>query len=129
MGSFLFRELRQRPTVLYLILPGRRLKTCSRWFRLIVGSALNELMDEQKTRGLPCLFVLDEFAQLGPMKAIEDLITMQDKRVTLSNFPGCPNSYFVFGEPRSRCNSATRARSFLDLKHAIRPSRVISSSP
>ena len=72
VGSFLFRELRQRPTVLYLILPGRRLKTCSRWFRLIVGAALNELMDEQKTRGLPCLFVLDEFAQLGPMKAIED---------------------------------------------------------
>jgi type IV secretion system protein VirD4 len=70
--SFLFRELRQRPTVLFLILPGRRLKTCSRWFRLIVGAALNELMDEQKTRGLPCLFLLDEFAQLGPMKAIED---------------------------------------------------------
>jgi type IV secretion system protein VirD4 len=71
-GSFLFRELRQRPTVIYLILPGRRLKTCSRWFRLIVGAALNELMDEQKTRGLPCLLLLDEFAQLGPMKAIED---------------------------------------------------------
>jgi type IV secretion system protein VirD4 len=71
-GSFLFRELRERPTVIYLILPGRRLKTCSRWFRLIVGAALNELMDEQKTRGLPCLLLLDEFAQLGPMKAIED---------------------------------------------------------
>lgn len=71
-GSFLFRELREHPTVLYLILPGRRLKTCSRWFRLIVGAALNELMDEQKTRGLACLLLLDEFAQLGPMKAIED---------------------------------------------------------
>ena len=71
-GSFLFRELRERPTVLFLILPGRRLKTCSRWFRLIVGAALNELMDEQKTRGLPCLLLLDEFAQLGPMRAIED---------------------------------------------------------
>jgi type IV secretion system protein VirD4 len=71
-GSFLFRELRERPTVLYLILPGRRLKTCSRWFRLIVGAALNELMDEQKTRGLSVLLMLDEFAQLGPMKAIED---------------------------------------------------------
>lgn len=71
-GSFLFRQLRERPTVLYLILPGRRLKTCSRWFRLIVGAALNELMDEQKTRGLACLLLLDEFAQLGPMKAIED---------------------------------------------------------
>lgn len=71
-GSFRFSELRERPTVLYLILPGRRLKTCSRWFRLIVGAALNELMDEQKQRGLPVLFMLDEFAQLGPLKAIED---------------------------------------------------------
>ena len=71
-GSFLFHQLRERPTILYLILPGRRLKTCSRWFRLIVGAALNELMDEQKTRGLSCLLLLDEFAQLGPMKAIED---------------------------------------------------------
>ena len=58
--------------MLYLILPGRRLKTCSRWFRLIIGAALNELMDEQKQRGLPVLFLLDEFAQLGPLKAIED---------------------------------------------------------
>ena len=70
--SFLFRQLRERPTVIYLILPGRYLKTCSRWFRLIVASALNELMEEQKQRGLPVLFLLDEFAQLGPLKAIED---------------------------------------------------------
>jgi len=71
-GSFRFGDLRERPTVLYLILPGRRLKTCARWFRLIIGAALNELMDEQKQRGLPVLFLLDEFAQLGPLKAIED---------------------------------------------------------
>src|SRR6202041_2204901 len=71
-SSFLFRELRERPTVIYLILPGRYLKTCSRWFRLIVASALNELMEEQKQRGLSVLFMLDEFAQLGPLKAIED---------------------------------------------------------
>jgi type IV secretion system protein VirD4 len=70
--SFHFSELRDRPTVIYLILPGRRLKTCSRWFRLIVGAALNELMDERKQRGLPVLFMLDEFAQLGPLKAVED---------------------------------------------------------
>src|ERR1035437_4310424 len=71
-GSFRFGQLRERPTVIYLILPGRYLKTCSRWFRLIVASALNELMEEQKQRGLPVLFMLDEFAQLGPYKAIED---------------------------------------------------------
>src|ERR1017187_791820 len=71
-SSFLFNALRERPTNIYLILPGRRLKTCSRWFRLIVGSALNELMEEQRERGLPVLFLLDEFAQLGPLKAIED---------------------------------------------------------
>src|ERR1035438_10076488 len=71
-GSFRFSQLRERPTVIYLILPGRYLKTCNRWFRLIVASALNELMEEQKQRGLSVLFMLDEFAQLGPLKAIED---------------------------------------------------------
>ena len=71
-SSFLFRQLRERPTIIYLILPGRYLKTCNRWFRLIVGSALNELMEEQRERGLSVLFLLDEFAQLGPLKAIED---------------------------------------------------------
>lgn len=71
-SSFLFRQLRERPTVLYLILPGRRLKTCSRWFRLIVGAALNELMEEQRERGCPVLFLLDEFAQLRRLAAIED---------------------------------------------------------
>jgi type IV secretion system protein VirD4 len=29
-------------------------------------------LDEQKQRGLPVLFLLDEFAQLGPLKAVED---------------------------------------------------------
>jgi type IV secretion system protein VirD4 len=71
-SSFLFRQLRQSPTILYLILPGRRLKTCARWFRLIVGAALNELMEEQRERGCSVLFLLDEFAQLRRLAAIED---------------------------------------------------------
>jgi type IV secretory pathway TraG/TraD family ATPase VirD4 len=55
---------------------------------LIVGAALNELMDEQKTRGLPCLLLLEEFAQLGPMKAIEDAFGIaRDYALTL--WPAC----------------------------------------
>jgi len=71
-SSFLFRQLREQPTVVYFILPGKYLKTCARWFRLVVAAALNELMDERKDKGLPVLLLLDEFAQLGPLKAIED---------------------------------------------------------
>src|ERR1017187_9736792 len=77
-GSFRFSELRDRPTNLYLVLPGRYLKTCNRWFRLIIASALNELMEEQTERGLQVMLMMDEFAQLTGggqgvgLRAIED---------------------------------------------------------
>jgi type IV secretion system protein VirD4 len=44
--------------------------TAGKWFRLIVASALSELMREE--RGLPVLALLDEFAQLGHLKAMRD---------------------------------------------------------
>jgi hypothetical protein len=44
--------------------------TAAKWFRLIVASALSELMREE--RGLPVLALLDEFAQLGHLKAMRD---------------------------------------------------------
>jgi type IV secretion system protein VirD4 len=73
-STFSFRDLKKRPTTIFLGLPARYLSTCSKWFRLIVASALNELMYEE--RGVPVLMVLDEFAQLGRLKIIENAMAL-----------------------------------------------------
>ena len=41
------------------------------WFRLLIASALNDLLIEEE-KGTPVLCVLDEFAQFGALKLIED---------------------------------------------------------
>jgi type IV secretion system protein VirD4 len=69
-SSFSFRDLKKRRTTVFLGLPARYLSTCGKWFRLIVASAMNQLLHEE--RGVPVLMVLDEFAQLGRLKVIEN---------------------------------------------------------
>jgi type IV secretion system protein VirD4 len=73
--GFSFAELRESPdATAYLVLPGEYLHTCGKWFRLVVGSALRELM--QNAKGKQVLFMLDEFAQLGRMDAMETAIAL-----------------------------------------------------
>jgi hypothetical protein len=57
-----FRALKQRPVTVYVILPAERLREHSIWLRLVITSALRSLYSP---RGVPVLFMLDEFAQLG----------------------------------------------------------------
>lgn len=70
-SDFRFRDLRRQPTTVYIILPTRHLSNSGKWFRLLIASALNDLLVEEE-KGTPCLCVLDEFAQLGNLKLIED---------------------------------------------------------
>jgi len=69
-SDFQFRDLKKEPITVYVVLPTRMFATAGKWFRLIVASALSELMREE--RGLPVLALLDEFAQLGHLKAMRD---------------------------------------------------------
>jgi type IV secretion system protein VirD4 len=64
-----FRRLKEKPTTVYLILPAERMRTHSTWLRLVIISALRSLYTHD---GLRTLFILDEFAQLGYLPAIED---------------------------------------------------------
>lgn len=73
-STFSFRDLKKRPISVFLTQPARYLSTCSRWFRLIVAAALDELLQEE--RGIPVLLVLDEFAQLGRLKIIENAMAL-----------------------------------------------------
>lgn len=74
-SDFSFADLRQKATTVYLILPLDDLDVCGKWFRLIFASALSELLRDEG-RGLPVLAILDEFAQLGALKAIENAMAM-----------------------------------------------------
>jgi type IV secretion system protein VirD4 len=70
-----WRDLRKRPTTVYLILPVRYLNTSKHWFRLVLASALNDLLVEDR-RGMPVLMMMDEFAQLGRLPAIENSMAL-----------------------------------------------------
>jgi len=68
-----FADLKKKPTTVYVILPAERMRTHSVWLRLVIVSALRSLYH---AGGLPVLFMLDEFAQLGHLGPIEDAFAL-----------------------------------------------------
>lgn len=64
-----FADLKCRPVTVYVVLPAERMRTHSVWLRLVIVTALRSLY---RPGGLPTLFMLDEFAQLGHLGPIED---------------------------------------------------------
>jgi len=68
-----FADLRTTPTTVYLILPVEYFATCGKWFRLLIAGAVADLL--KNNRGsVPVLFQLDEFAQVGSLRVIADLM-------------------------------------------------------
>lgn len=67
-----FAELKRRKMTVFLIIPPELLHTHGKFLRLIVLSALGELIRETAKPEKPVLFMLDEFAQLGHMSIIEN---------------------------------------------------------
>src|SRR5271165_823114 len=57
-----FRQLKERPTTVYVILPAERMRTHSVWLRLVVVSALRALY---RPGGLRTLLLIDEMPVLG----------------------------------------------------------------
>jgi len=75
-GHFDFASLKEKPVTVYLILPPRYLATHSTWLRVLITSCLMPLLRSVDGAKVPVLFMLDEFAQLGTMKAIEDNVAL-----------------------------------------------------
>lgn len=73
-SDFRFRDLKRKPATVYLVLPLDYLDVCGKWFRLVIAAALSELLHEEK--GVRVLAVMDEFAQLGALKAIQNAMGM-----------------------------------------------------
>lgn len=59
------------PTTIYLVLPPERLVTHGRWLRLMVAQTLQTLARSSGQGSHPVLLLLDEFAALGRLEAVE----------------------------------------------------------
>lgn len=75
-SSFRFADLRKRPTTVYIVLPARYLVACGKWFRIMIAGFLDEMLQEGSQGHVPVLAILDEFAQLGRLGAIENAMSL-----------------------------------------------------
>ena len=64
-------DLKSGRMTIYLVLPAERLPTYGRWLRLMVSLCLAALTRDRAPPPHPVLFLLDEFAALGRLQAIE----------------------------------------------------------
>lgn len=90
-SDFAFSDLRHQITSVFLVLPPNRLDAYSRWLRLLVSQALQDIARDAEVSATPAgpqnpqiaaqrpverlnrptLFLLDEFAALGRLEAVE----------------------------------------------------------
>lgn len=77
-SDFQFSALRHDLTSIFLVLPPNRLDAYSRWLRLLVAQALQDIARDAEAPQAgsarlkqPALFLLDEFAALGRLEAVE----------------------------------------------------------
>ena len=77
-SDFQFSSLRHDLTSIFLVLPPNRLDAYSRWLRLLVAQALQDIARDAEAAQAgsarlkqPALFLLDEFAALGRLEAVE----------------------------------------------------------
>lgn len=67
-----FAELKQKTgTTIFLCIPPDRLDTYGRWLRLMVNEALVDMAVTSEKPKYPVLFLLDEFAALGPLQSVK----------------------------------------------------------
>jgi len=77
-SDFQFSALQHDLTSIFLVLPPNRLDAYSRWLRLLVAQALQDIARDAEAAQAgaarlkqPALFLLDEFAALGRLEAVE----------------------------------------------------------
>jgi type IV secretion system protein VirD4 len=70
-SDFDLGQLKRGAMTLYLVLPAERLATHERWLRLMISLCIAALTRDRTPPRHPVLMVLDEFAALGRLQAIE----------------------------------------------------------
>lgn len=69
-----FKAWRRGTMTVYLCLSAPRFPVFSRWLRLVLTSALDEMTDTLDPPPLPVCFMLDELATLGHLDAVENAV-------------------------------------------------------
>lgn len=76
-STFSFVELKSAPATVFMVLPPDRLSTFSRWLRLLLTSAVNDLSRAPLPAAFgPVLMIIDECAALGRLAAIENAFAL-----------------------------------------------------
>lgn len=75
-SDFDFADMKKQKISVFLILPLKHLRAQARWLRLLVTSAIDALTNEPKPGDSRVLFLLDEFAQLDKLEAIEKALAL-----------------------------------------------------
>lgn len=75
-SDFRFSDLKRQEMTVFVVMPPDRLAAQSRFMRVLVGAALSAITATNDKPRFNVLFLLDEFAQLGRMPAIEDAISL-----------------------------------------------------
>ena len=73
-SDFRFRDLkRRRGTTVFVCLPLDKLDVSNKYFRVVAASGMSDILNEGlRGKGAPVLAVLDEVAQIGPLKVLAD---------------------------------------------------------
>ena len=64
------------PVTIYLVLPPEKLESHGKLLRLWIGVLIGAITRRRHRPSLPTLFILDEAAQLGPLKQLRQAITL-----------------------------------------------------
>ena len=71
-----FAKLKTERMTVYLVMPPDKLRSQSRYVRAVVYMALRGVLRVQGRPEIPVTFLLDEFAQLGRLSAVEDAVSL-----------------------------------------------------
>ncbi len=74
-SDFDLADLKRKPMTIFVVMPPDKLAAQVRFMRVLVGAALSAITATTIKPQFNVLFLLDEFAQLGRMQAIEDAIS------------------------------------------------------
>nr|WP_238396122.1 type IV secretory system conjugative DNA transfer family protein [Xanthomonas fragariae] len=75
-SDFDLSAIKSELMTVYLVMPANRIGPNARFLRLFIGSVLTAITSSATQPPYRVAFVLDEFAQLGYMKAIEDAVSL-----------------------------------------------------
>ncbi|WP_075996614.1 type IV secretory system conjugative DNA transfer family protein [Salaquimonas pukyongi] len=83
-ADFDFRDLKERPITVYLMIPFAGISAYSTFVRMVFATALNAMLENRAKPDIPVLFVLDEFLALdADERFVSALRTHASERVRL----------------------------------------------